>query len=169
TVGGLFFTLSAIAMIIVRLGSRLFMDRVAPIRILGCGIALNMVSMVLLLIITQQGPSTGEADLASTVLFCLSGFLYGLGVGLSSPINQAVAVKSTPPERWGAANALVLLALDVGVGVASIVWGFVRDMWGFSAVIIGCMALLVVAFLFGLKLYPRGNDDGKRVPTGQQR
>ena len=50
--GGFYYTLAAIGMIVVRLGSHLFMDRVQPLKILGVGLALGMISLVLLLMIT---------------------------------------------------------------------------------------------------------------------
>ena len=150
--GGMYYTLSAVAMIIVRVSSRAFMDRVKPIRILAVGVTAGLVAMVLLLLMQSQQTSV---DTTAMALFCTSGICYGLCVGLCSPLNQSVAVKNTPPERWGAANALVLLSIDVGIGIASFAWGLVRDAWGFTAVIIACMAFLVVAFLLALKLYPK--------------
>ena len=158
--GGVYYALAAAAMVAVRLMSRAFMDRVAPIRILGFGVSMGLISMGLLLPIQPlaadaAGSLAVDGDGGRTALFCVSGFLYGMCMGVCSPTNQSVAVKNTPPERWGAANALVLLAIDVGVGVASIAWGFVHDAWGFHAVIVACMVLLVIAFLFGWFLYPR--------------
>ena len=132
---GLFYTISAVAMIVVRLASRAFMDRVAPIKIMtGAGLC-GIVGFVM----TYFG-AHNEA------LFYAAGVPYGLCLGIANPLNQAVAVKNTPPERWGAANALFLLANDIGIGVASAVWGVVNDLAGFSTTIM-CVLICIVASL----------------------
>ena len=121
---GLFYTLSALSMIAVRLKSKSFMDRVAPLKICTASTACGLAGFLLLLM-------AGSSDLA----YYAAGILYGVCLGVSMPLNQSVAVKNTPAERWGAANALYLLASDVGIGVSSIVWGLVNDAAGFPATI----------------------------------
>ncbi|WP_139651035.1 MFS transporter [Raoultibacter phocaeensis] len=136
---GLFFSVSALSMIAVRLKSNAFMDRVAPFKVLAAAVACGIIAYLLLL---------AAGDVAA--LYYLAGIFYGACLGASMPICQSVAVKNTPAERWGAANALYLLATDVGVGIASIAWGAINDLFGFTTTIccvIACIALsLVVAW-----------------------
>lgn len=141
---GLFFTVSAVAMIVVRMKSKSFMDVTAPIVIYGITIACGVFGFALLL----------AAQLVAPV-FYLAGLFYGVFIGLGQPLNQSVAVKNTPPERWGAGNALVFLSNDIGIGCSSLIWGILNDSLGFSASIIGTMCCLVVSYIVARILYPK--------------
>lgn len=141
---GLFFTLSAVSMIVVRLKSKSFMDTARPIWIYGATIGCGIVAFALLLASPQLHP-----------LFYLAGLFYGVYLGLGVPVNQSVAVKNTPPERWGAGNALVLLMNDLGIGVASLVWGVLNDAVGFAASIGASIGCMVVSYLLARALYPK--------------
>ena len=77
-------------------------------------------------------------------VFNLSGIVYGFCTGIALPLNQSVAVKNTPPERWGAANALFQLAIDVGIGGACVIWGIVNDCFGFPVTICCAMCCVVL-------------------------
>lgn len=148
---GLFFSVAAVSMIAVRLKSAAFMDRVAPIKILGAGVACGIVAYLLLL---ACGTAFGDFP-GRDILFYVCGIPYGICLGVSQPVNQSVAVKNTPPERWGAANALFQFAIDVGIGVACVVWGVVNDGFGFPVTICGVLACLVAAFLVAKAVYPK--------------
>lgn len=150
--GGVFFTLGAIAMILVRMSSHLFMDRVAPIKILGFGLAFGMISMGLLLYICWS-----EGDVRS-IAFCVAGFCYGVCNALMMPVNTSVGVRNTPSNRWGAANGLILFAFDVGLGIASIAWGFVNEMFGYSVTFELCLVFLVLTFASAFFLYPKDTE-----------
>ncbi len=140
---GLFFTLSAVSMIAVRVKSKSFMDVTLPITIYGITIACGIAAFALLLLSPTAEP-----------LFYLAGLFYGVFLGLGMPVNQSVAVKNTPPERWGAANALVLLANDIGIGGASLIWGMVNDSLGFSASIIGAICCMAASYAVAWIAYP---------------
>ncbi|WP_206214815.1 MULTISPECIES: MFS transporter [unclassified Adlercreutzia] len=139
----LFYTISAISMIAVRLKSKSFMDRVAPIKTFTVAVACGLVTCVML----YFGP-------ASDYVFYAAGVFYGLCLGISLPLNQAVAVKNTPPERWGATNALFLLMNDVGIGLASALWGFTNDAFGFGVTICLVMVCLVASYVAAWVFYP---------------
>lgn len=141
---GLFYTVSAVSMIAVRLKSKAFMDRVAPIKISTASTLCGLAAFGMLL-----------AAPYSELLYYASGLLYGVCLGVSLPLNQSVAVKNTPPERWGAANALYLLASDIGIGFSSAIWGFVNDMGGFSVTICCVMACIVASYVVAWISYPK--------------
>ena len=104
---GMFFFVGAIAMTASRfLGGRL-LDIVPP-RILFlmtnlCGIAMFLVM----------------AFVHTEWMLYIGGFFFGLSMGFAFPLLNSMAVKNTPPERWGAANAMFLLANDMGVGLGA--------------------------------------------------
>ena len=116
---GLFYTLSAVSMILVRLKSGAFMDRFAPIKILPVALACGLIAFGMLV---ACGTVLDGAPVRDAV-FNLSGIVYGFCIGIALPLNQSVAVKNTPPERWGAANALFQLANDIGIGGACVITG----------------------------------------------
>lgn len=82
------------------------------------------------------------------------GIFYGLATGISLPLNQSVAVKNTPPERWGAANALFLLANDIGIGFASVIWGVINDSFGFQTSIVCVIVCLIASYASAWIVYP---------------
>lgn len=140
---GLFYTVSAIAMIAVRLVSKAFMDRVAPFKIMAFTVLFGLIGFAMVFF-------GGQSEL----LFYAAGIPYGLCLGIAIPLNQSVAVKNTPAERWGAANAIYLLASDVGIGAASAIWGVVNDAAGFSTTIVCAMCCIAASLLVAWFAYP---------------
>ena len=148
---GLFYTLSAVSMIIVRLKSGAFMDRFAPIKILPVALAFGVVAFAMLIACGTVLDSSPARD----AVFYLAGIVYGPCIGIVNPLNQAVAVKNTPPERWGAANALFQLAIDVGIGCASVIWGLVNDSFGFPVTICCVICCAVASYFVARVVYPK--------------
>ena len=148
---GLFYTLSAVSMILVRLKSGAFMDRFAPIKILPFALACGLVAFGMLV---ACGTVLDGAPVRDAV-FNLSGIVYGFCIGIALPLNQSVAVKNTPPERWGAANALFQLANDVGIGGACVIWGIVNDCFGFPVTICCAMCCIVASYFVARAVYPK--------------
>lgn len=148
---GLFYTLSAVSMILVRLKSGAFMDRFAPIKILPVALACGLVAFVMLV---ACGTVLDGAPVRDAV-FNLAGIVYGFCSGIALPLNQSVAVKNTPPERWGAANALFQLAIDVGIGGTCIIWGIVNDCFGFPVAICCAMCCIVASYFVARAVYPK--------------
>ena len=148
---GLFYTLSAVSMILVRLKSGAFMDRFAPIVILPVALACGLVAFAMLV---ACGTVLDGAPVRDAV-FNLSGIVYGFCIGIALPLNQSVAVKNTPPERWGAANALFQLANDVGIGGACVIWGIVNDCFGFPVTICCAMCCIATSYFVARAVYPK--------------
>ena len=150
---GMFYTCSAVSMIAIRLASKPLMDALLPIVTFAIAAVCGLAAFVLLL-------AAGAAP-AGDALFYLAGLFYGICLGVSLPLNQSVAVANTPPERWGAANALYLLASDAGIGIASVVWGITNDAFGFTFTICCVMACIVASYLLAWVVYPA---NAKRRP-----
>lgn len=148
---GLFYTLSAVSMILVRLKSGAFMDRFAPIKILPFALACGLVAFGMLVACGTVLDGTPVRD----AVFNLSGIVYGFCSGIALPLNQSVAVKNTPPERWGAANALFQLANDVGIGGACVIWGIVNDCFGVPVTICCAMCCIVASYFVARAVYPK--------------
>ena len=147
---GLYYTLSAVTMIVVRIFSNRFMDALPPKVTMGIGCAAGTVTLILLFIVSQT-PSPE----AASGLFYVAGLIFGAYNGLLLPLTQSVAVKCTHPDRWGAANALSQLALDIGIGCACVLWGFTNAAFGFPVTIVACIASPVLAFVAALICFPK--------------
>lgn len=148
---GIFYTVSAVMMIVIRIASASLMDCTKPIRLFGAAVFFGILSFLVLFCCSTILAASTLRDL----VFYGAGLFYGICIGISLPLNQSVAVKNTPPERWGAANALFQLANDVGIGFSCIVWGFINDSFGFTTTIICVVACIVCSFIVALACYPK--------------
>lgn len=147
---GIFYTVSAASMIVIRLTSGRFMDKARPILIMGAAVASGLVCYGILLACSQVGMGS-----APEVAFYASGIFYGVSLGIALPINQTIAVRLSPPERWGAANGLYLLGNDVSIGIASFAWGLTTASVGYAVTIGAVMALIASSFVAALVCYPK--------------
>ncbi len=141
---GLFFLIGAIAMTLTRfLGGRL-LDIVPPRALFFTTVACGIV-MFLMMAFAQN-----------EYWLYASGVFFGISMGFSFPLLSSMSVKNTPPERWGAANAMFYLANDLGVGIGAFAWGLVADAAGFFPVLVGGAAMHLLSFIVALSLFPRG-------------
>ena len=147
---GLFYTISAITMIVIRMSSRSFMDRIASIKLFAIAVAAGVVCFGTLAFVTASELTPALRD----GLFYAAGLPYGLCLGLALPVNQAVSVKNSPTERWGAANGLFYLLYDVGIGIASLAWGIINDQYGFTVTLCCVVALAVLSLVVAHITYP---------------
>ena len=147
---GLFYTMTAVSMIGVRLASKRFMDRVPAIKIHAVAVLGAVVAFSLLIVVVSIDLDPGTR----TALYYFAGLPYGLCPGLAIPINQAVAVKNSSAERWGAANGLYMLLMDVGIGVAATIWGITNDTFGFAFTMVCVIALVIASLGAAMLCYP---------------
>ncbi|WP_102348838.1 MFS transporter [Bacillus sp. Marseille-P3661] len=66
-------------------------------------------------------------------LFLLSAAFIGIGWGTIFPSSQTIAIQMAPPERRSVATATFLFTLDTGIGIGSLLVGFVGASIGYSA------------------------------------
>lgn len=55
--------------------------------------------------------------------FFLAAALLGIGFGLVVPAGQAMVINQVPPHRRGAANATLMTAFDLGIGLRAVLLG----------------------------------------------
>ena len=147
---GFFYTVSAASMVAVRFAAKIFMDRVASIKVMAAAVVCGVAAFALALLASE-----------SSALFFLAGIPYGACQGVVIPLNQAVTVRNTPPERWGSANAQYLLANDIGIGIASLVWGALSDSIGFRATILCVMVCAALSLVVAWVVYPASEKAGR--------
>lgn len=141
---GLFFTISAVTMVICRLASGRFMDAVAPFILAALYTVTGLIAYGLLIAAPGQ-----------PMLFYAAGLFYGVTLGISMPLNQTVAVRNTPPAHWGKASAVFLLANDIGIGFSTVVWGFTNEIFGFPITLYCVMACIGISFIISYMVYPK--------------
>lgn len=149
TNSGLYFTITAIVMIIIRMSGGKLMDKGRPLTIMGIAVIGGLLSYSL-----HLANSLELFGSYSSVAFFVAAIPFGICMGLSIPINQTMAVKNSPSSRWGAANALFMLGIDVGNGVLSFVWGFVIEYFGFTVAIIFVLFGICLSLFLALRCYP---------------
>ena len=98
---GPFFAAAAAAMLAVRFGSGMFMDRFRTLTIFVPAAVCEAAAFAVL------------AFASDRAVFCAAGALFGLGFGAAMPLLAALAVKRTPRARWGAANATFYLCVNL--------------------------------------------------------
>ena len=155
---GLYFTLSAVSMILVRFGSNRYMDAFPAIVTYTVALACGLIAFVLLFLIT----TLGLPEPTMRMLLYIAGPFYGICLGVATPIDHTVAIKCTKPERWGATNALFLLSLDLAMGVFGIIFGAVNDAFGFNASILIVIACIISSYVCAWIVYPASEKKLRR-------
>lgn len=79
----------------------------------------------------------------------LAGFFFGLGYGILQPLFQSFVTGTTPAPKRGVANATYLLSYDIGIGIGSLLMGFMQESLGLSQ----GFALTAIAYLVGGVIY----------------
>ncbi|MGG3737731.1 MFS transporter [Aeribacillus pallidus] len=111
----LFYLFNALTAIVVRPFTGKWFDRRGP---------------WLLMMICSMLTFTGLWTLSytnSVEWLILSGVLFGLGYGSMMPALQAWVISKTIPERRGVANGMFYSAIDLGIGVSSLFFGFISS------------------------------------------
>ncbi len=147
---GIYFVVLSLSMITIRLTSGRFMDNTAPIKLMGIAAGAGILTYLIMLICFFL-----QETMYIDWLFYFAGVPFGVTMGIGMPVNQSMAVKMSPPARWGAANALYQLGLDVAIGVSSMFWGFFSDYFSFAVSLVGVMVLIAISFFVALAVYPK--------------
>lgn len=109
---GLFFTANALAMLICRPFAGRWADKNGAYKIILAGIIFIGISTVTL------------AFSVNLTGFLFAGLAYGLGFGFCLPSLQAVSVRDASPFRRGAATGTFFSSLDLGIGLGTIIFGW---------------------------------------------
>jgi MFS family permease len=130
----LYFSVTALAMVLTRPFSGTLADRIGPVKVLAPCLLLVALGYTLLAI----GGSKGML-IASAVVF-------GTGFGSAYPAFAAFVMRHVDDTKRAAAFGGILAALDTGIGSGSITLGWIIQRHGFSAAYFtaACVALLAL-------------------------
>lgn len=139
---GLLFLSMAVTMTVIRFFGGAFFDKVKP-KILFLPPAIcGIISIAIIIFWPDQ------------VGFIVAGIFFGVYMGVTLPLLNSVCVKCTVPERWGSASAMYFLAMDLGVGISSIIWGAIIDASGYPIACFVGIGLLVFTYIVVLIAFP---------------
>lgn len=140
---GLFFTVFAGAMMVVRPLSGSISDRLGIPKVLIPAIALFCVSYQLI----------GNAKAMPLIL--VGALLAAVGFGTANPLTQALSVQTEPRERRSVASNTLYIGMDIGFFMGPLLGGVIRDFAGNykSVVLFGSapLALALIIFLAAWK------------------
>lgn len=71
--------------------------------------------------------------------------LYGIGFGSAQPALQAANLRLAPPDKRGVASASYMTAFDLGIGLGSIILGWISQYTGYSGLFIVCAGSVIVS------------------------
>ena len=70
--------------------------------------------------------------LTTGIHFLVAGFFFGVGYGILQPLFQSFVTGTTPSPKRGAANSTYMLSYDIGIGIGSLLMGFMQETIGLT-------------------------------------
>jgi MFS family permease len=136
---GLFFTVFSVVVLVLRGPLGRLSDRRGRAVVVAPGLAFTFVALLVL------------SQAQSMAALLVVAVLYAIGVGAAQPTLMAMTVDRARPQERGAAMGTFTTAMDLGIGVGSIVWGVTAEAFGFQTMYVAAslMGLVGVAVLLG--------------------
>ena len=146
-----FYSLSAVAVVAVRLTVGRMNGEKSNRRILLCGTLILATAYAGLHFVFPTALSLGILSV-----------LYGCGHSMSGLTLNSMALADAPAERLGAANATYLAASDLGYALGPLLWNSYCARFGYSQIyLLAGTAVFVLFFVFLLR--PRNHTKNQRV------
>lgn len=142
---GMFFTIYAIGLLLVRAFIGRAIDRFGVIATTLPSFACMLAAMLLL------------ASAQNLPMLLVSGFLYGSGFGGAQTTMQSLSVMNAPSDRFGAANGTFFIGFDLGIGFGALLAGTLSDHFGFRSMYLFLVIFIVLATILVLKFRPKKN------------
>lgn len=146
-----FFLLASVTMILLRVFLSKLLARLRSTQVLSLGCLCGMVNFIIL--ITSRDPR----------LYLVSAVFYGVLHATIGPVLQTLSVQSVPVERQGVATSSYYLAVDLGTGIGTALWGVLIDHFGFSAAAFSAILCLSAAVLLTFLFFGTGNPQKKQA------
>lgn len=87
--------------------------------------------------------------LTTGVHLLIAGFFFGLGYGILQPLFQSFVTGTTPAPQRGVANSTYMLSYDIGIGIGSLLMGFMQESIGLTT----GFAVTAIFYLVGGAVY----------------
>lgn len=147
----LYFLVYAVFLMISRTFAGRIYDRKGHLYVFLPGAFLILLAMLLL------------AWLPNLSVLLIAGCVYGFGFGCVQPALQAWAVEKAAANRKGMANATFFSFFDLGIGIASILFGQMAYLLGYASIYYASAGSVLVSILLYVFLYYREkNQKGRK-------
>ncbi|OUL25171.1 MFS transporter [Nostoc sp. RF31YmG] len=152
---GLFYTVGALASFSVRFFTGKASDRYGRGLFITLSLVIYAVSMILLW------------KASSANIFLIAGVLEGAGSGILMPMISTVVADRALPQERGRVFSLCIMGLDVGIAIASPVFGSVAEQVGYPNMFGFCAGLTVMALLIFLTQCNKNLSSSLRFALGR--
>ena len=132
--GSWYFMLIAVGSGTARLLSGRLIDKVGEKPMVITGNGCFCVALMLLL-------------LHSTPAYYVSGLFFGLGFGVMNPAMQAMAMRTVPLEKRGAATSTFQCSFDISSGLGGLIAGWMVIVWGYRPMFATMIIFVLVSFV----------------------
>ena len=133
--GGIFFLITAVMLVVVRLTVGKLADKKGEgLFVYTCNAAMLVAFLLLALV-------------PNSVTYYIAAVLAGYAFGGIEPALQSMAVHIAPPERRGSANSTFLCAYDIGLGCGGGIAGVLISALSYRAMFLIVAAATVISFL----------------------
>ncbi len=129
---GKFFLIYSIVLFAVRPYAGKSFDKNGPVKSMTIGFICIMLCFISLFI------SKGS------ILFYFAALVMGIGHGICVPSIIAMAINRVDDNRRGAANATILSAQDLGIGMGSMLLGVLSNIIGLSNMYLACGVIIII-------------------------
>ncbi|MEG6521959.1 MFS transporter [Desulfotomaculum sp. 1211_IL3151] len=129
---GIFFMVYGVSLLFVRPYAGKIFDKRGPNQIMSIGFVALSTSFFVLFMAKGY------------LMFVISAIILGIGFGIIQPTLQAMAINRVEPFRRGAVNGTIFTALDLGIGIGSILLGFVSNTLGLSYMYLICAFIVII-------------------------
>lgn len=140
----LYFMVNSAAMILTRLFTGKLVKRFGDTRLIFAGAGTFLAALLFVAFARSSAPVV------------VAGVLAGFGLGLATPLINALVFRFAPEERRGVANSTFGLFGDLGSGLGGAVWGGVTQYAGYTAAyLLSGVCVLIGGAVHGLFLRPK--------------
>lgn len=137
---GLFFTIYALTLLMIRPLSGYLADRKGFTYVLLPGIISVIFSLVIIIF-------------AGNLLhFIAAAVFYGIGWGAVHPSLQAMIIYRAPTDRIGVANSTFLLSSDIAFGIGAILWGGIASYTGYKGMFVLVLVPAILTMFINARL-----------------
>lgn len=136
---GYFYALIAVGLISSRLLTGKLIDRGYLTRLVSIGLALVTAAYFLFSLFPEQ------------IVFLLSAFFIGSGLGLVFPGYQTMCVNLARHDQRGTATSTYLTGWDLGIGMGILAGGPLAETFSYATMFFCCATLLLVSAIFFMK------------------
>ena len=156
---GIYFTVSAASMFLIRLITGKLFDRKGMSYVLYPALCLITLAMLLCGGVGLFGRGAGPALLLVLLLVCST--LKGVGQGSAQPALQTACLQSVAPARRGVASSTYYMGCDIGQGIGPMIGGVVAGQFGYAAIYFTAAAVM----LGGIGFYTLYSRRQKKADT----